>query len=243
MKNIFFLLIAVMITTQAWSQDEYEHDVIATSDGDLNLYFINHGTLMFIFNDIVIHVDPVSRAADYNNLPKADIILVTHHHGDHLDPSVIDKISKQGTELILTQTCYEQVKKGKVMRNGESASVLGMKIEAVPAYNVIHKRDNGEPFHPKGIGNGYVVTIGNKRVYIGGDTENFPEMKEIKDIDIAFLPMNLPYTMTPEMVADAAAKIQPKLLYPYHYGQTDTKKLIDLMKSQSETEVRIREFY
>jgi len=243
MKTLFYLFFLVMTIPFARGQDEYEHDVIKTSSGDLTMYFINHGTLMFTFNNLVIHVDPVSRAADYTAFPKADIILVTHHHGDHLDQAAINLLAKPETKLILTQTCQEQIKSGDILRNGESASVAGIRIEAVPAYNLIHTRDNGEPFHPKGIGNGYVINFGDKRVYIGGDTENFPEMKELKDIDIAFLPMNIPYTMTPEMVTEAASMFHPKILYPYHFGQTDTQKLKDLMKNQSETEVRIRDFY
>ena len=126
------------------------------------------------------------------------------------------------------------------MRNGDVKTIKGIKIEAVPAYNIVHKRDNGEPFHPKGAGNGYVIHFGDKKVYIAGDTENIPEMKELKDIDIAFLPMNLPYTMTPEMVADAAKSFKPRILYPYHYGETDVSKIVDLMKDTKDVEVRIR---
>jgi L-ascorbate metabolism protein UlaG (beta-lactamase superfamily) len=140
----------------------------------------------------------------------------------------------------LTKTCAKQVEGGIVMNNGDTKSIEGLKIEAVPAYNIIHKRDTGQPFHPKGIGNGYIITFGDKRVYVAGDTENIPEMKELKGIDIAFLPMNLPYTMTPEMVADAAKAFKPRILYPYHYGDTDTSKLLDLLKSTKEIEVRIR---
>ena len=116
----------------------------------------------------------------------------------------------------------------------------GLRIEAVPAYNMVHMRSGGIPFHPKGVGNGYVVTFGDKRVYLAGDTENIPEMKDLKGIDIAFLPMNLPYTMTPEMVADAAMTLKPSILYPYHYGDTDTLKIVDLLKDAKEIEVRIR---
>ena len=112
--------------------------------------------------------------------------------------------------------------------------------DAVPAYNLVHKRESGEPFHPKGQGNGYVITFGDKRVYVAGDTENTPEMKALKNIDIAFLPMNLPYTMTPEMVADAARAFKPKILYPYHFGKTDTARLVALLQDQPEIEVRIR---
>ena len=108
-------------------------------------------------------------------------------------------------------------------------TVEGLKIEAVPAYNIVHMHDSGEPFHPRGVGNGYIITFGDKRVYIAADTENTREMKELKNIDIAFLPMNVPYTMTPEMVADAAKAFKPKLLYPYHYGNTDTSRIVDLL--------------
>ena len=121
------------------------------------------------------------------------------------------------------------------MANGDVKTVAAMTIEAVPAYNLVHKRGSGEPFHPKGQGNGYVITFGDKRVYVAGDTENTPEMKALKDIDIAFLPMNLPYTMTPEMVADAAEAFKPKILYPYHFGKTDTGRLVALLKDRNNT--------
>ena len=116
-----------------------------------------------------------------------------------------------------------------------------MRVEAVPAYNLEHKRPDGKPFHPKGEGNGYVLTFGGKRVYVAGDTENIPEMEALRDIDIAFLPMNLPYTMTPEMVAAAARAFKPKVLYPYHYGDTDPQKLVDLLKDLPAVEVRVRD--
>jgi len=126
------------------------------------------------------------------------------------------------------------------MKNGDVRTIEKLKIESVPAYNLVHKRKNGQPFHPKGNGNGYIITFGNKRVYVAGDTENIPEMKALKNIDIAFLPMNVPYTMTPEMVADAARAFKPKILYPYHYGKTDPLKLVELLKDTPEIEIRIR---
>ena len=126
------------------------------------------------------------------------------------------------------------------MKNGDVLNLAGLKIEVVPAYNIVHKRPDGEPYHPKGQGNGYVVTFGKTRLYVAGDTENTPEMKSLKKIDIAFLPMNLPYTMTPEMVADAVRAFEPKVLYPYHYGQTDPNMLVNLLKDSKKTEVRIR---
>lgn len=218
-----------------------EVDTIKTSAGNLEITFIGHGTLMFEFDGKVIHVDPVSREADYKSMPKADIILVTHEHGDHLDPEAIAKIDKQGTVVIATEKCAAKLKGAKVMKNGEAETVDGIKIEAVPAYNIVNKRPSGEPFHPKGDGNGYILTFGDKRVYIAGDTENTPEMKALKNIDVAFLPMNLPYTMTPEMVADAAKAFHPKMLYPYHYDETDTSRLVKLLVDEKDIEVRVRE--
>jgi gluconolactonase len=218
----------------------FEQDIIHTGAGELKITFIGHGTLMFDFNGKCIHVDPWSRAADYTKLPKADLILITHEHGDHLDPKAINIIRKEETKIVLTEACAERVAGGIVMQNGDVRNIDGLKIEAVPAYNIVHKRSSGMPFHPKGQGNGYVITLGDKRVYLAGDTENTSEMKRLKDIDIAFLPMNLPYTMTPEMVADAAETFKPKILYPYHYGQTDPEKLVDLLKDSKDIKVRIR---
>jgi L-ascorbate metabolism protein UlaG (beta-lactamase superfamily) len=195
---------------------------------------------MFTFGGKVIHVDPWSKMADYTKLPKADIILLTHHHGDHLDTKALDTLRTEKTTVVLTETCAAKVKGGVVMNNGDVKTLQGLKIEAVPAYNIVHMRSKGTPFHPKGNGNGYVITFGDKRVYVAGDTENVPEMKGLKEIDIAFLPMNVPYTMTPEMVADAAKAFKPKILYPYHYGKTDTSKLVDLLKDTGDIEVRIR---
>jgi L-ascorbate metabolism protein UlaG (beta-lactamase superfamily) len=188
----------------------------------------------------VIHVDPWSRMADYTKLPKADIILITHEHMDHLDAKALGILRVEKTKLVLTRTCATQVEGGIVMNNGDVRSIEGLKIEAVPAYNIVHKRSSGQPFHPKGRGNGYIITFGDQRVYVAGDTENIPEMKELKESDIAFLPMNVPYTMTAEMAADAVRAFKPKILYPYHYRDTDTSKLVDLLRDDKEIEVRIR---
>ena len=222
------------------AQEQFETDTIHTSAGDLKITFLGHGTLMLTFSGRNIHVDPFSRVADYSKLPKADVVLITHEHGDHLDPQALASVRTDRTEVVLTETCAKQVEGGVVMQNGDLHTVNGVTIEAVPAYNIVHKRENGQPFHPKGIGNGYVITFGDKRVYVAGDTENTPEMKGLQGIDCAFLPMNLPYTMTPEMVADAAKAFQPKILYPYHYGDTDTSKLVELLREQKGIEVRIR---
>ena len=227
------------LALSVFAQGSFEEDVFSTSKGDLKITFIGHGTLMIAFDGKIIHVDPVMREAGYGKMPEADIILVTHEHGDHLDTDAIVKIVKDNTRIVYTERCAKEYPGGIVMKNGDRETVGGLDIEAVPAYNILHKRDGGEPYHPKGNGNGYVVTFGDTRVYIAGDTENIPEMKALKDIDIAFLPMTLPYTMTPEMCAEAAKMFMPKVLYPYHYGRTDTSRLVELLDG-SGIEVRIR---
>jgi L-ascorbate metabolism protein UlaG (beta-lactamase superfamily) len=202
--------------------------------------FLGHGTLMLAFGGKIIHIDPYSRVADYSKLPRADLILLTHEHHDHLDLKALEFLRTEKTVLALSEKCARQVQGGIIMHNGDVKTIEGLKIEAVPAYNIVHMRSEGVPFHPKGNGNGYVITFGDKRIYVAGDTENIPEMKKLKDIDCAFLPMNLPYTMTPEMVADAAKAFKPKVLYPYHYGETDPSKLVALMEDTPEVEIRIR---
>lgn len=216
-----------------------EFDKVTTSAGTVELHFIGHGSLMFKVNGTVIHIDPVSSVANYDFLPKADIILVTHEHGDHLDAELIGKIKKPGTLVLCNTTSAKTIPWAMVMQEGSRQELKGVVVEAVPAYNIVNERAPGQPFHPKGQGLGYVLTIGGKKFYVAGDTENTPEMKGLKNIDVAFLPMNLPYTMTPEMVADAAKAFRPKILYPYHFGETDTNKIVEMMKGTG-TEVRIR---
>jgi L-ascorbate metabolism protein UlaG (beta-lactamase superfamily) len=239
----FIMLLAMFTFGSIPIHGQFERDVVETTGGDLKMSFIGHGSLMFQFNGRVIHIDPVMREANYEELPDADLILVTHQHSDHLDLTAIKHIMKEGTRVVMTQACVDQLKgfKATVMKNGQQEYILGIAITALPAYNIKHMRPGGQPYHPKGEGNGYLLTFGSTRVLIGGDTENVPELKALKNIDIAFLPMNLPYTMTPEMVADLALAIRPKILYPYHYGDTDPEKLVELLKDEEGIEVRIRD--
>jgi L-ascorbate metabolism protein UlaG (beta-lactamase superfamily) len=240
MRVLLYIFLLILVPAFAYTASAFETDVVKTSDGDLKITFIGHGTLMFEYGGKVIHVDPYGKLADFGNFPKADLILITHEHQDHLDPSALEKVKTDKTKLVGTEIVEKKLPGAIVMHNGDVKTVDGIKIEAVPAYNLVHMRSANVPFHPKGAGNGYVLTFGDKRIYVAGDTENTPEMKQLANIDIAFLPMNLPYTMTPEMVADAAKAFKPKVLYPYHTGDTDLSKLTALMKGTDGIEVRFR---
>ncbi len=231
----FFLLASILQTTK--DEKAFEKDVIHTQTGNITITFVGHATLVIEFNNMVIHVDPWTQQADYSRLPKADLILITHNHFDHLDPKAVDLIMKSTTQIVLTEETYKTLKKGIVMHNGDTKTIAGVPIQAVPAYNTTKGH---EQYHPKGRDNGYILTLGGKRIYIAGDTEDIPEMASLKNIDIAFLPMNQPYTMVPEQVALAVSKFHPKILYPYHYGDTDVSRLQKLMAGESGTEVRIR---
>ncbi|MGA9119811.1 MAG: MBL fold metallo-hydrolase [Bacteroidota bacterium] len=238
---IFPLILSIVATTQSQSNSAgLQEDTIATSTGELRITFFGHASVMFHYDGKSVYVDPVRRYADFSKLPRADVVLVTHQHSDHFDPGAIEEISAPSTVVVLTKACVDTMHTAETMQNGDVRTFGGIRVEAVPAYNLVHKRENGMPFHPKGEGNGYVITFGRTRVYVAGDTENIPEMKALRGIDIAFLPMNLPYTMTPDMVADAARAFRPGILYPYHYGDTDPQKLVELLKNEKGIDVRVR---
>jgi L-ascorbate metabolism protein UlaG (beta-lactamase superfamily) len=215
-------------------------DTISTSQGPLTITFVGHGSLYFTWQGKVVHLDPWSQAGDYAALPKGDLILITHEHRDHADAEAFAKARKPDTVVIGSELAVKKLGTGGAVKNGERGEVFGVAIEAVPAYNLVHMREPGVPYHPKGDGNGYVLTFGDKRVYVAGDSEDTPEMRALKDIDVAFLPMNLPFTMTPEMVAAAAKAFKPRLLYPYHTGETDLGKLAELMRDTPGVELRLR---
>lgn len=217
--------------------NKFECDTIKTKDGNITITFIGHASLIIEHKGLVIHIDPWGNLTDYSTLPKADILLITHTHYDHMDKAVIATLSKPTTNLILNPEGYNKLRQGMLIRNGMAKVIKGVAIEAVPAYNTT--KDH-EKYHPKGIGNGYILTIGGKRIYIAGDTEDIPEMADLTNIDYAFLPMNQPYTMTPEQVVKAAKMFKPKVLYPYHTGDTDISVLQKLMAGETEIELRIR---
>ena len=242
MRSLIILFSLSMIGQfSVFGENNFESDIIKSTEGDIKITFIGHGTLLFEFKKMNIHIDPYGRLADYSALPDADMILITHQHKDHFDQAAIADIVTGDTDFIVSETVFEKLGKGTILRNNESAKVNGINIEAVPAYNIVNKRDSGEPYHPEGEGNGYILTMGDKRIYIAGDTENIPEMNNLKNIDIAFIPMNLPYTMDPEMAVKAVESFNPTVVYPYHYGETDPQQLVEKLKGRSSTEVRIRE--
>jgi L-ascorbate metabolism protein UlaG (beta-lactamase superfamily) len=226
--------------TAATETGRFETDTLATSDGRLQITFLGHASLKMEFHGRHIYIDPCTGVADFSKMPKADIIIFTHEHSDHFDLAALDELRSEDTLVVMTELCAAKYAEGIVMKNEDVKIVQGLRIEGVPAYNVVHKRASGFPYHLKGTGNGYIITFGDMRVYIAGDTEKIPEMKELSDIDVAFLPVALPDTMTVEMAADAVKVIRPKIFYPYRYDDTDISELKELLKGQSETEVRIR---
>lgn len=221
------------------SAANFQSDSFRTKSGkELKITFIKHGSLMLAYDNHNIQIDPVSEYADYSAFPKADVILITHEHGDHLDLKAIQTLEKTGTQIIANENSQKLLGKGDIMKNGDvNKSIDYMTIEAVPAYNTTPGRDK---YHPRHRDNGYILTFDGLRVYIAGDTEDIPELKNLKDIDIAFLPVNQPYTMTVPQAANAAKMFSPKILYPYHYGETKIEELSEALKD-SGIEVRIRE--
>ena len=224
----------------AWTEagrrvTKYEVELFQTDNGSLvALCLIKHGSLEIEYDGLSIQVDPVGEFGKHTDyaaeFPKADVILVTHEHPDHLEDSTIKVLEGDNTLLILNKTSADRIGRGEVIANGQSRELPhGIMMEAVPAYNTTPGR---EMFHPKGNGNGYVLTIDGLRIYIAGDTEDVPEMADLKDIDIAFLPVNQPYTMTPEQCANAAKMFAPKVLIPYHFSKTNLSGLQDMIPDQ-----------
>lgn len=224
---------------QTVNPEEYiKSDVYETEDGPVKITLVGHGSLMLEFDGKIIHVDPYSKVADYTRLPKADMILLTHEHPDHLDIDAIDAIKKEDTYFLVSKVCNEILGYGNIIENGQQNDNTGILplIKAVPAYNIVNRKDNGEAYHPKGRGNGYVIPINNFTVYIAGDTENIPEMQDLGSVDVAFLPKNIPYTMTDDMFIDAVRKVNPKNLYPYHFSEFDENAITEALK---DTDVKI----
>ena len=209
--------------------------------GEVQVVPITHASLVLQWDGKVIHVDPWSRG-NYEGQPKADLILITDSHGDHMDLKQIAEVSKDDTEVIAPLVVQETVTQAQVLKNGESTTVMGIGIDALPMYNLERGPDPGRLYHPKGRGNGYVLTLGDTRVYISGDTACTPEMKQLKDIDIAFVCMNLPYTMPPEEAAECVNTFKPGIVYPYHSRGSDLEAFKNAV-TEPGVEVRILDWY
>ena len=235
-RFVFGLALAGALTAQA-------ADKINTAKGDLEVHPIRHGTVVFKWNGKTVFVDPVGGAAPFKPYGVPDLVLVTDIHGDHFNKGTLEAIVKNKTVVITPEAVASLAPEGLKKRittlsNGKLVEKLGVKIKAVPMYNLTAARLR---FHNKGRGNGYVMTFGGKQVYVSGDTEDIPEMRALKNIDAAFVCMNLPFTMTPEQAADAVLEFKPKIVYPYNYRGSDTAEFKKLVGDASE--VRLRDWY
>ena len=220
-------------------------DSVPTDAGPLQIYPINHATVVLQWNSKTIYVDPVGGAKPFQGLSKPNLILVTDIHGDHLSKETLTEVAGSDTKIVGPAAVVEQLPsdlrdRAVVVTNGQTTAVMAIQIEAVPAYNLTPDRLK---FHTKGRGNGYVITLGGKRIYLSGDTEDVPEMLALKNIDVAFLCMNLPYTMTVEQAARAVRAFKPKIVYPYHYRGSDLNKFKELVGNDPKIEVRLRDWY
>lgn len=222
-------------------------DVIKTTAGDVTIYPVLHGSVAMKWNDMVILVDPYGGAQRFDAFGKPDLILITDIHGDHLNEATLDGMNLNQTDLVVPQAVYDKISDTykdncSIIGNGETSAVDGIEILAVPMYNLPESEDSR---HTKGRGNGYVLTIGGKKLYLSGDTEDIQEMRDLKNIDVAFVCMNLPYTMDVEQAADAVNEFKPKVVYPYHFrgseGLSDTGKFKNLVNKG--IEVRLRDWY
>ncbi|MBO4812435.1 MAG: MBL fold metallo-hydrolase [Prevotella sp.] len=224
--------------------DTYEVDIFKTKSGKtVKFHALVHASIRIEYDGKEIEVDPVTKLGnkviDYAAMPKADYLFVTHEHGDHYNPEAIKLLTGEKTRFITNKRCADMFGAGEVMANGDKLQIADdISVEAVPAYNITEGRTQ---FHPKGRDNGYILTVDGLRIYIAGDTEDIPEMAAINDIDIAFLPCNQPYTMTTAQLVKAAKTVKPKVVFPYHYGQTDLSDVPAQLKDEG-IDVRIRHY-
>jgi L-ascorbate metabolism protein UlaG (beta-lactamase superfamily) len=214
--SAFALLFALVPFARAAAEPQ----IFPTSTGPVKITPLNHASTLIEAGGKTIYLDP-AKPVKFSGLPKADLILITDIHGDHMDPDAIKDASKPDTDILAPPTVVATVTAAKPIANGETKTWQGWTIEAIPAYNLKRGPEAGKLFHDKGRGNGYVLTYSGKRFYFSGDTEGVPEMRALKNIDVAFVCMNLPYTMPPEEAADAVKTFHPKVVIPYHYRGSD----------------------
>ncbi len=245
MKTIALTLLFSGLLLSASAQD-----LIPAKGGDITVKPILHGTLVLEYQDLTIYVDPYGGADQFAGQKPADLVLITDIHGDHHNQETLDGLDLSQATIVAPQAVAEKLPTGKykaieVIGNGETKTLMDAKILAIPMYNLPETADSR---HPKGRGNGYVVNLGGKQIYLSGDTEDIPEMRSLKKIDVAFVCMNLPFTMDVEQAASAVSEFQPAIVYPYHYrggeGLSDTEKFKTLVNSSApKVEVRLRNWY
>ena len=233
---MFLLTAATVLMSSTATADE-----ISTSAGPVTITPIQHASFTLSAAGNTIYIDPTP-AKLFTAKPKADLILITDIHGDHMDPETVRALSKSGTKVIAPAAVAKTITQAEVLNNGETTHWNDWTLEAVPMYNEKRGPKPGQLFHTKGRGNGYVLTYGGKRFYISGDTEGIPEMRQLRNIDVAFVCMNLPYTMPVEEAADAVKAFHPKIVYPYHYRGQDTSKFAQLLNGTG-IDVRLRDWY
>jgi L-ascorbate metabolism protein UlaG (beta-lactamase superfamily) len=230
----------LLLAAAGAAQSKRPSDEIRTTAGVVKITPIQHASLMLEAGDQVVYIDPAQ--GNYEGLPQADLILITDIHGDHMSPKTIEKIQKPKTTIFAPEAVSKTVTSATVIRNGETKQFGKWTVDAVPMYNLKRGPAAGKLYHDKGRGNGYVLTYGGKRFYFSGDTEGVPEMKALKNIDAAFVCMNLPYTMPPEEAAEAVMAFHPKVVYPYHYGKSDTGAFKKALEGTG-IEVRLLDWY
>ena len=248
MKSIFFTILAFAATVSLAQRPAA--DVIQTSKGPLTIQPVKHATLVFTWGGKTIYADPDGGTAAFEGLAEPDLILITDIHGDHFNVETLNAINTTHATLIVPQAVADKLpdnlkSKAVVLANGKSIDQLNASIKAIPMYNLPESPDAK---HTKGRGNGYVITFGNKTVYISGDTAGIPEMRALKNIDIAFVCMNLPYTMDVPEAASAVLDFKPRIVYPYHYrgqnGLSDTEAFKKAVNDKDKNiEVRLRNWY
>jgi len=241
----YFTLLILFISSSTFAQDK-----ISAKNGDISINPITHGTLVLEHNDQVIYVDPYGGADSFKGQKKPTMVLITDIHGDHLNQETLDGLDLSGATIIVPQAVAEKLTKGtgkaiEILGNGQSKTVNGIKIDALPMYNL---PESSETPHTKGRGNGYIIHLGGKQFYISGDTEDIPEMRSLKNIDVAFVCMNLPYTMDVDQAASAVSEFKPAIVYPYHYRGTDGLSDVEKFKllvneSAPQVDVRLRNWY
>ncbi|MFZ0641097.1 MAG: MBL fold metallo-hydrolase [Candidatus Acidiferrales bacterium] len=220
MKPLILFLAYAIFVSCAQAQTARQVQTFQTNAGVVKITPIYHASLLIEAGGKNIYLDP-AKPANFSGLPPADLILITDIHGDHMDPGSISALSKSGTEIFAPPAVVETVTAAHPISNGETKTWNGWTVEAIPMYNITRGPSPGTLYHPKGRGNGYVLTYGGKRFYFSGDTENIPEMRALKNIDVAFVCMNLPYTMPPDEAAEAVKAFHPKIVIPYHYRGSD----------------------